>query len=559
MLLRYQRGWLRHDIVAGLALTAVLIPIGMGYAEASGIPAIYGLYATIVPLLVYALLGPSRIMVLGPDSTLTAIIAALIVPIAAGNIERSIALAGLLAILAGSCALLIGLLRLGVIADLLSKPIRIGFLNAIAVTVIIGQLPKLLGFVTKADTVPQRLYALAQALANRQANGIAVTIGASCLLLILVLKRVRPTWPGILIAVVGATLAGTIGNWSQTAQLAVVGTLPQGLPKFVVPHVSLHDAITLLPGAAIIALLSLADTSVLSRALAQRGNYRVSQNQELIALGTANILTGLFQGFSISGSVSRTPVAETAGSKTQVTGVVGALAIVVLLWAAPGLMKNLPTAALAAIVIVACLSFTDVSGMWKMRRQSPREFGLAVTSFLGVVLIGVIEGVFVTMALSVAILVWKVWYPYSAVLLRVDGQKGYHDAIRHPEGRAVPGLVLFRWDAQLFFANAEIFRDQVIAAVNAATTPTLRVVVASDAITEVDITAAESLVSLWTDLHNRGIELHFAGMKGQVKDQLRQYGTLAVIGSDIFAPTVGRAVNLYRETHHVAWKDWDES
>ena len=558
-LLRYQRGWLPHDVVAGLVLTAVLIPVGMGYAEASGIPAIYGLYATIVPLLVYALLGPSRIMVLGPDSTLAAVIAALIVPLAGGNIERSIALAGLLAILSGSCALIIGLLRLGLVADLLSKPIRIGFLNAIAVTVIIGQLPKLLGFSTKAATLPQRVHALGQAIADRKTNITAITVGATCLLLILALKRWRPTWPGVLIAVVGATLAVTIFNWGQSAQLAVVGSLPPGLPGLVVPNVAWHDVVQLMPGAVIIALLSFADTSVLSRALAQRGNYRVSQNQEMIALGAANIAAGLLQGFSISSSASRTPVAEAAGSKTQITGVIGACAIVMLLVVAPDLVKNLPTAALAAVVIAACLSFADLDGMWAMRRQSRHEFGLAIMSFLGVALIGVIEGIFITIALSIMILVWNVWHPYSAVLLRVDGQKGYHDAIRHPEGRAVPGLVLFRWDAQLFFANAEIFRDQVLAAVTASPTPAHRVVVAADAITDVDLTAAESLVSLFRELRDRDVELWFAGMKGQVKDQLLAYGTLAIIGTDIFSPTVGRAVNLYRETHHVVWKDWDET
>ena len=557
-LAHYQRAWLLHDVVAGLVLTAVLIPVGMGYAEASGVPAIFGLYATIVPLLVYAVLGPSRIMVLGPDSTLAAVIAALIVPLASGNIERTIALAGMLAILSGCCALIIGLLRLGLVADLLSKPIRIGFLNAIAVTVIIGQLPKLLGFSAKADTLQQRVSVVVQGIADCKINPTAVAIGITCLVLIVALKRIRPSLPGVLLAVLGATLTVTLFDLGQSAQLSVVGTLPQGLPAFVVPNVSLHDVVQLMPGAVLIALLSFADTSVLSRALAQRGSYRVSQNQEMIALGAANITAGLFQGFSISSSASRTPVAESAGAKTQLTGVIGALAIILLLLVAPALVKNLPTAALAAVVISACLSFADVAGMWAMRRQSRLEFGLAVLSFLGVALIGVVEGIFVTIALSIMILVWKVWHPYSAVLLRVDGQKGYHDALRHPEGRAVPGLVLFRWDAQLFFANAEIFRDRVLAAVATAPTPAHRVVVASDAITDIDLTAAETLTTLFIELRDRGVELCFAGMKGQVKDQLREYGSLTVIGSDSFAPTVGRAVNLYRETHHVVWKDWDE-
>ena len=557
-LLNYRRDWFSRDLVAGLALTAILLPVGMGYAEASGVPAIHGLYATIIPLIAYAIFGPSRIMVLGPDSTMAAVIAALILPLSGGSVTHAIALAGMLALLSGAFSLLIGFARLGLLADLLSKPIRIGFLNAIAITVIIGQLPKVFGFSVKADALPEKTWQFAQGLAGGHTNTTALVLGTVSLALILTLKRYRPRWPGILAAVAKTTVASALWNLSATADIAVLGILPQGLPSFQFPGVTLHEVLQLLPGAAIIALLSFADTGVLSRSLAQRNGESVNQNQEMVAIGAANIATGLFQGFSISSSASRTPVAEAAGAVTQVTGLVGALAISLLLLFAPALLQSLPSAALGAVVIAACLSFADFRGMAALYRLRRTEFALSLISFLGVAFIGVIEGILIAIALALWVLIWKTWHPYSAILVRVDGSKGYHDNRRHPEGRSVPGLVLFRWDAQLFFANAELFREQVLHAVTITPPPVRWVIVAADAITDVDLTAAEVLVALHDELEIRGISLWFAGMKGPAKDRLRHYGTLDIIGHEIFSPTVGSAVNLYRATHPIDWKDWDE-
>ena len=558
MVRSYQLASFKRDFFAGLALAAVLVPVGMGYAQASGLPAIYGLYATILPLLVYALFGPSRIMVLGPDSTLAAVIGALILPLAGTNVEHAVALAGALALLSGAFCLVIGLFRLGLIADLLSKPIRIGFLNAIAFTVMIGQLPKLLGFSALPGSLLNKVSQIAQTVVNGQTHTLAAIIGFLTLAGILLVKHYRPRWPGILFVVVLATLLSAYFGWAESAQLPVVGTLPQGLPNFQIPMVSIAELTHLLPGAAMIALLSFADTSVLSRTLAQRSGTTVSQNQEIIAIGFANMATGLFQGFSISASASRTPVAEAAGAQTQIAGVVGALAIALMLVFAPNLVRNLPSAALAAVVIAACWSFVNAQGMLQLYRLRRMEFVQSLISFLGVALIGVIPGIVIAIVLALLVLIWNTWHPYFAVLTRVSGVKGYHDMSRHPEGKFVPGLVLFRWDAQLFFANAEIFRTQVQQAISTATSPTRRVVIVSDAITDIDVTAAEVLTMLHGELTARGIELRFAGLKGQVKDRLHHYGTLAVLGEHIFAPTAGVAVNRYRKTHQLAWKDWDE-
>jgi high affinity sulfate transporter 1 len=554
----YQRPWLAKDLVAGLVLTAILVPVGMGYAEAAGLPAIYGLYATIVPLLAYAIFGPSRILVLGPDSSLAAIIAATIVPLAAGNTDRLVALAGMLALFTGALCILAGLARFGFITDLLSKPIRLGYLNGIALTVLIGQLPKILGFSSSGDNLIQETRSLVQGVLQGMTNPVTLAIGVACLGVVLIFKRRWPKIPGVLIAVVGATIVVGAFNLATVAGVSVVGPLPQGLPSFQIPAVSPGDFAALAAGAIAITLVSFADTSVLSRTFALRGGYEVDGNQELIALGAANMAAGLFQGFSISSSSSRTPVAESAGAKTQLTGVVGAVCIALLLVFAPSLLQNLPNAALGAVVIAACLSLVDIKSVVRLYDLRRPEFVLSIVCFLGVALIGVIQGIFIAIALALLDFVWRAWRPHDAVLGRVDQLKGYHDITRYPEARRIPGLVLFRWDAPLFFANAEIFREHVEQAVANAPTPTKWVVVAAEPVTDIDITAAEALSSLDDDLQREGIELCFAEMKDPVKDRLKRYDLFTKLGADLFFPTIGRAVDRYLEVHPVAWSDWDD-
>jgi MFS superfamily sulfate permease-like transporter len=362
-----------------------------------------------------------------------------------------------------------------------------------------------------------------------------------------------------LIAVVGATIVVGVFDLAVTAGVSVVGPLPQGLPSFQFPAVPLADLGALAAGAIAITLVSFADTSVLSRTFAMRGGYEVDQNQELIALGAANVAAGLFQGFSISSSSSRTPVAESAGAKTQLTGVVGALCIAVLLVFAPTLLQNLPNAALGAVVIGACLSLVDVQGFVRLYHLRRGEFALAIVCFLGVALIGVIQGIFIAVGLALLGFIWRAWRPYDAVLGRIEGLKGYHDITRYPEASRIPGLVLFRWDAPLFFANAEVFREHVLQAVVDAPTPTKWIVVAAEPVTDIDITAAEALSALDDDLQNAGIELCFAEMKDPVKDQLKRYGLFTKLGPDLFFPTLGRAVDRYVETHQVEWSDWEDS
>ena len=556
VLRNYRRAWLGGDSVAGLVLTAILVPAGMGYAEASGLPAVTGLYATVIPLLAYALFGPSRIMVLGPDSGLAALVAAAVISRSAGDDERAIGLASLLAILTGLLCVVAAVARAGFLTDLLSKPVRVGYMNGIALTGFVTQLPKLFGFSVKASGVTDGAVGFARGVLQHETNLHALVIGASCLALILVLRWLLPKIPGILIAVVLATIAVRVFHLSS--ELKVVGEVPRGVPLPSLPGVEWGDVGPMFVAAVGIALVSFADTSVLSRTFAGRHGYRVDANRELAGLGLANFFAGFFRGFPISSSASRTPVAESAGSRTQVTGVVGALAIVVLLVAAPWLLRDMPTTALAAVVLAAALRMVDVAAWRTFYRVRRPDFVLSVVAFLAVAGFGVIAGIGIAVAVSILDFVRRAWRPYDAVLGRARGVKGYHDLRRYPDARQVPGLLLFRWDAPLFFANADLFRERIIDMVDLAASPISWVVIAAEPITDIDTTAAEMIKELDDELTARGIELAFAEMKDPVKDRLHAYGLKARIGHELFFPTIGVAVKAFLEKFPVKYEDWED-
>jgi len=558
LLRSYRRSWLLHDATAGLVLTAILVPTGMGYAQAAGLPVVYGLYATIVPLLAYALFGPSRVLVLGPDSSLAALIAATVLPLAAGSPERAGELAALSALLCGLLCVVAGLARLGFVTELLSKPIRFGYINGIVLTVLVGQLPKLLGFTVAGDGILDRVRETANGAAEGRINAAAVAIGVGSLAVILGCKRWAPKVPGILLAAVGSTLVVHLFRLSERTDLTVVGVLPQGLPRFELPRATLQELQELLVGAVAVVWVSFADMSVLSRIYAQRGGYRTSANQEIIALGVANLTTGFFQGFPVGASASRTPVAEDAGAKSQLAGVVGAAGIAAMLLFAPAVLRSLPHAALAAVVVCACLGQLEVRGVVRLYRLRPSELVFSLACLFGVLFLGAVQGIFIAVGLALSEFIWRAWRPYDAVLGRVDGLKGYHDVSRHPEAKRIPGLVLFRWDAPLFFANAAIFQEHVLRAVRQAPTPTKWVVVAAEPVTDIDLTAADMLVELDRQLHDAKMDLVFAEMKGPVKDRLKRYGLFTTFGGENFFPTLGQAVDRYVDLHQVDWTDWEE-
>ena len=553
----YEAAWLPHDVMAGLVLASMLVPVGIAYATASGLPGIYGLYATIVPLLAYALFGPSRILVLGPDSALVAVILGVIVPLSGGDPQRAIMLAGAMAIVSGTICVLAGIARLGFVTELLSKPIRYGYMNGIALTVLISQTPKLFGFSIESDGPLRSLWAIGGAILEGKTNWISFAVGAGTLAAILLLRR-HKRLPGILIAVVAATVIVATLDLGTRGNVSVLGPLPQGLPAFAIPWIRTDDIIPVLIGGTAVALVSFADTSVLSRAYAARIHTRVDPNQEMVGLGAANLAAGFFQGFPISSSSSRTPVAEAAGARTQLTNVVGALAIAILLLVAPNLLKHLPTAALAAVVIASAISLFEVTDLRRIYRIQQWEFWLSMACFAGVAVLGVIPGIGLAIVLAIIEFLWDAWRPHHAVLGRAEGVKGYHDITRYPDARRVPGLVLFRWDAPLFFANAELFHARVLDAVAHSPTAVRWFVVAAEPVTSIDVTAADMLAELDKELHDRGIELHFAELKDPVKDKLKRFELFAHFGEQSFFPTIGEAVAGYLETHPVEWVDWED-
>ncbi|MBR1275989.1 SulP family inorganic anion transporter [Bradyrhizobium sp. AUGA SZCCT0283] len=557
ILRRYEAAWLPHDIFAGLVLATMLVPVGIAYAAASGLPGIYGLYATIVPLLVYALFGPSRILVLGPDSALAAVILGVVVPLSGGDPVRAATLAAMMAIVSGTVCILAGIGRLGFVTELLSKPIRYGYMNGIALTVLISQLPKFLGFSVESKGPLRDLWAITDAIIEGKTNWVAFGVGLGTLMVILLLKDSKRL-PGILIAVVGATAVVAALGLGTHYGVKVLGPLPQGLPVFAIPLIGYNDLFPVLIGGCAIALVSFADTSVLSRAYAARLGTHVDPNQEMVGLGAANLATGFFQGFPISSSASRTPVAEAAGARTQLTSVVGALAIAILLLVAPNLLQHLPTAALAAVVIAAAIGLFEVTDLKRIYRIQQWEFWLAMVCFVGVAVFGVIPGIGLAIAIAIIEFLWDGWRPHSAVLGRAHGVKGYHDITRYPDARQIPGLVLFRWDAPLFFANAEFFRERILDAVAKSPTPVRWLVVAAEPVTSVDVSAGDTVAELDETLYAQGIELCFAELKDPVKDKLKRFGLFSQLGEQYFFPTIGAAVSSYLEIHDVEWEDWQD-
>ncbi|MFL6578995.1 MAG: SulP family inorganic anion transporter [Povalibacter sp.] len=553
VLRRYEAAWLPHDLMAGLVLTTMLVPVGIAYAVASGVPGIYGLYATIVPLLAYALFGPSRILVLGPDSSLAAVILAVAVPLSNGDPMRAVTVASLMAVVSGLVCILIGMMRLGFVTELLSKPIRYGYMNGIALTVLISQLPKLFGFSIDGIGPLRDLQGIANGVLGGKVNWTAFTVGICTLAAILLLKPFKRV-PGLLIAVVGATVAVGVLGLDASAGVKVLGPLPQGLPSFTLPWISLADLGQVVIAGAAVAMVSFADTSVLSRTYAAKTHSSVNPNQEMIGLGAANLAAGLFQGFPISSSSSRTPVAEAAGAKTQLTGVVGAVVVALLLVLAPNLLQHLPNSALAAIVIAAAIGLFEFKDLRRIFRIQQWEFWLSVACFVGVATLGVIPGIGLAIVIAVIEFLWDGWRPYHAVMGRVDGIRGYHDIKRYPAARLIPGAVLFRWDAPLFFANAELFHARVLEAIAQSPTPVRRIIVSAEPVTSIDVTSADMLAELAKKLHESGIELHFAEMKDPVKDKLKRFELFDRLGAGNFHPTLGAAVDAYLQQHKVDWK-----
>jgi high affinity sulfate transporter 1 len=555
----YRREWLVKDIVAGVVLTTLLVPQGMAYAELAGLPAITGLYTSILCLLGYAVFGPSRILVLGPDSSLGPMIAATIAPlvVAGGDPDRAVALASVLALMTGAIMVLAAVAKLGFIADLLSKPTMIGYMNGLALTILIGQLPKLLGFSVDAEGPIAELVETVKGIANGDVVPAAAVLGIAGVALILLLNRWLPAVPSVLVMVVLAIAAAAVFDLADRG-VDLVGTLPKGFPPLTIPDVKASDLGVLFAGALGIALVSLADTISTASSFAARTGQEIRGNQEMIGIGAANLAAGLFQGFPVSCSGSRTAVAERAGAKSQLTGVVGAGLIILMLVLVPGLFQDLPQPALAAVVITAALSLADLPGTARLWRQRRAEFMLSIAAFLGVALLGVLPGIAIAVALSILNVFRRTWWPYETVLGRVDGLPGYHDVRSYPRAAHLPGLVIVRFDAPLIFANATTFRDQIRKLAAAEPRPRW-ILLAAEPLTDVDTTAADMLEDLDQDLNDHGTSLVFAELKDPVRRKIERYGLDHSFEPGHFFPTIEAAVTAFRAETGAEWVGPDET
>jgi high affinity sulfate transporter 1 len=549
----YRRAWLAKDVVAGVVLTTLLVPQGMAYAELAGLPPITGLYTSILCLLGYAVFGPSRILVLGPDSSLGPMIAATILPLAGagGDPKRAVALASILAIMVAAIMILGAVAKLGFIADLISKPTMIGYMNGLAVTILVGQLPKLFGFKVSGDGLIAEFTGFVEGLAKGEAIGAAAAVGVAGIIVILVLQHWLPKIPAVLVMVVLSIAATSVFGLAGHG-VSLVGVLPKGFPPLTIPRVHVSDLAPLFAGALGIAVVSLADTISTASAFAARTGQEINGNREMIGIGVANLGAGLFQGFPVSTSGSRTAVAERSGAKTQFTGVTGAALIILMIVLLPGLFRNLPQPALAAVVITASLSLADIQGTVRLWRQRKEEFALSIAAFLGVALLGVLAGIAIAVALSILSVFRRAWWPYDTELGRVAGIEGYHDVRSYPNAGHLPGLVIYRFDGPLFFANAKNFRDEVRRMARADPPPRW-ILVAAEPVTDVDTTASDVLEDLDEELNDRGISLVFAELKDPVRRKIERYGLTRTIDPRHFYPTVEAAVAAFRDETGAQW------
>jgi high affinity sulfate transporter 1 len=509
-LLAYQPAWLPKDLAAGLSVAAIALPVGIAYADLAGVPAVIGMYSAIFPLFAYALFGSSRQLMTGPDAATCILVAATLAPLAGGDPERYAMLLLALTLMSGLLYLLAGLGRLGFIANFLSQPILTGYLNGIAVLIIVGQLPKLLGYSADSDHFLAKLVDIVTGL--DQTHWPTAALGLGMLVMLVLIMRLLPRLPGAFVVVV-LSIALVEGLGLDRMGVAVLGEVPAGLPSLALPRFDLTIFDELLTAATGLVLVSFTSGVLTAKSFARRNGYGVDANQEMIAFGTCNLASGLAQGFPVTGADSRTAVNNAMGGKTQLVGVVAGAAMLLIVLFVTEPLAFVPTTALAAVILVAAVGLFDLADLRELYRTSRREWAMSVGTTLGVLVLGVLPGVLVAVALSLIWLLTVSSRPNDAVLGRVRGRKGFHSVADYPEAKTIPGLMVYRFDANLVFYNADYFKDRVLAAVAAQHTPVKWVVVDASPINVIDVTGVRKVDELREVLARDGAELHFARAK----------------------------------------------
>ncbi|KAA0235320.1 MAG: sulfate permease [Actinobacteria bacterium] len=540
----YEPGWLRPDIIAGLTVGAVLVPQSMAYAELAGLPAVVGLYASVLPLVLYALFGSSRQLMVGPESTTAVMLATTVAPLAAGDPSLYLALAGAAAlVVAGVCALG-AIARLGFIADLLSRPVLLGYLAAVALIMVASQLGRLTGVPIGSDEFVTQI---ADFFGGLDAIDWPTTaLGLSVLSVLLVVRWRSPRAPGALIAVVAATAVVALFDL-ESEGIAVVGSIPAGLPSLGLPAAGIGQIAEVIPAAAAIAIVAYTDNMLTSRAFASRNGYEVDANQELAGLAAANLAAGFSGGLAIGSSASRTAIGDAVGSRTQLTGVVAAgVVVVVVLWLRP-VLEVFPQAALAAVVIDAAFRLVDLGEIRRLVLVGRSELVLSLVTLAGVLVVGILAGVLIAVGLSVAVIVARTARPHDAVLGRTPDIDGWHSIERFEDAETIPGLVVYRFDAPLFFANASYFKRQVLGVLDRSPDDIEWFLLDAEAISLVDSTALRTMVELVDELDEREIVFVLARARDRLRDMMDRAGFTGEIGADHFFPTTRAAVQAFME------------
>jgi SulP family sulfate permease len=546
---QYRRDWLRPDLIAGITIAAYLVPQVMAYAQLAGLDPVVGLWSAVLPAIAYGLLTTSRHISIGPESTTAVMVVAAVAPLAGGDPIRFAALTAALAILVGLVCVIAGLLRLGFLGDLLSQPILVGYMAGVALIMVLSQLGRLTGIEVAAEGLIQGLVEIAGRLDEVHLATLAVGLGV--VIFLLLVAWLRPGVPGPLIAVVGATVVVALLGL-EDAGVEVVGDIPAGLPPVGLPAIDLRDVPLLAASAVGVAVVAYTDVILTGRAFADRRGYAIDANAELLALGGSNIAAGLTAGMPVSSSGSRTAIGDSVGGKTQLAAIVAGLAVVVVLVALGGVLARFPNAALGGLVVYAGLRLIDVAGLRRLARFRPSELVLAIAAAIGVLVAGVLIGILIAIALSVMDLFARVARPAAAVLGRAPGVAGLHDVTDYPDAVTIPGLVVFRYDAPLCFANANDFRTRAMEAVAAETEPVEWLLLNAEANVEVDLTAADALGQLHDDLESRGIVLALARVKQDLRDQLERIGLITHIGPERIFATLPVALEAFERRHETA-------
>ena len=535
----YRRSWLTSDVVAGLTVWALIVPESMAYAGVAGVPVQYGLYAVPLAVVAYAILGTSRQLFVGPSSTVAALSAATVAPLVASSGANPVALTAVVALVVGVLYIALGLLRMGWVARFFAKPVLDGFIVGLGLFIAVGQLPKLVGVSKSGGNTLHQFLSVIGDIGSW--SWVTVAVGAAGLAVLFILGRFVPKAPAALIVAAVSIIVAKAFNLSDHG-VAIVGPVPTGFHFVPWTGISGSTVVDMVPGALGIVIVGFAQSVAIAKAYASKYQYKIDANQELLAYGAASIGAGVLQGYTVTGSLSKSAAADDAGAKTPLLlGIVSLMVLLTILFIA-GVFEYLPEATLAAIVIYAVSGMIDFSKLKRLWDARVVDFWLAVAALAGVVLINILPGIVIGVGLSLVLFIHRLDHPHTAVLGRNADGSEYADLAEHPEFAAVPGLIMFRFDAPLIFANADEFADGLEDVVSAAADPPTAVVLDLEATYEIDTTGADALLQVKQTLDDRGIRLVIARPRASVRDFLDRTGTTGKIGSENVCATVDEAV-----------------